>query len=840
MSDSRFTFCIPNLNKAKYLPACIDSILAQDYSNWRCVLVDGYSTDGSWEYVQQYAADPRFLLLRGTRQGMYADWNECLRHLETEYFYFLTSDDTCFPELASTAIAALDSHPDIDACHFPFDLIDAAGTVIIPHQALVQKAFGIYSNANQTTHRRSGLTEFMMHFVYRALYQTITSLVFRRSLIPKLEGFSSDYGVIGDYDWTMRLGLYTDTLYIPKRLATWRVYEGQATDDAMMPHVTEDLLAIAQKNLALFKHSKSSQKLKKPLDDSQILADLQNEHACSLFRATRKSQSIPQAFNYLTALITTYPLYLIKKALNRISRDRLYPYLGRDQLARQLIAEYGLPWDFTRSENPQDYSQNLIPSLDLHPSNRSSMQHSFPLSDPKSEETKVGTPVGVCGGVSTDSRRAGLEIPLPEPFGGLGGVRPPNSGGAGGSPPEPASNEAKISTPDSLKETYCPQILSIIESYLGHRTYGDLMKNYFSQSTSCQTELYWYNDEREFTTRLINRLLSLCIPNHWVQTQNLDFRWFRIQYGFSYLARRLALRKLKQTHYSVLHFHTQALALASLDLIRKHPTVISLDMTAAQASRIKTAPNLRWTYAPNLHLEKRIYETAASMVTFSQAARQSVIEDYSIDPDKVRVIYPGVDLTKITPAEKPSNQTPYRILFVGGDFERKGGQDLLTVFLETLADQAELHLVTKADITCSHPNIHIYRNITAYTPEWLSLYQQADVFVMPTYAEPFGWVFIEAMAAGLPIIATRISAIPEIVTHGETGFLVEPGDRHSLAKSIRTLMNNPALGQTMGMKGRKIAEQKFNAHTNFQILESLFHKVALRAYPKTNIAIACS
>ncbi len=833
MSDSRFTFCIPNLNKVEYLPACIDSILAQTYSNWRCVLVDGYSTDGSWEYLQQFAADPRFLLLRGLRQGMYADWNECLRHVETEYFYFLTSDDTCSPDLVSTAIATLDSHPDVDACHFPFDLIDKTGTVVISHQALVQKAFGIYSDANQFAHRRSGLTEFMMHFVYRALYQTITSLVFRRDLILRLEGFSSDYGAISDYDWTMRLGLYTDILYIPKRLATWRVYEGQATEDAMMPHVTEDLLAIAQKNLALFKHSEKGQELSKPLDDRQILADLQDEHACSLFRAARKSQSIPQAFKHLAVLITTYPFYPVKKALNRISRDRLYPYSGRDKFARQLIAEYGLPWISAPSEISQDDTQHPSPRLALHPLERSSLPWLETLAG---KEKASRTSVGECKGIATDSCRAGLEAAWSNPFRGFGEV----GGGLGGSPPEPVSNEARISTPHNLKESYCPQVLSIIESYLGHRTYGDLMKNYFSQSTSCQPNLYWYNEERELTTRLINRLLSLCISNRWVQTQNLDFHWFRIQYGFSCLARRLALRKLQQANYSVLHFHTQALALASLDLIRKHPTVISLDMTAAQASRIKTASNLRWTYAPNLYLEKQIYETAASVVTFSQAARQSVIEDYKIDPDKVKVIYPGVDLTKITPAEKPFTQAPYRILFVGGDFERKGGQDLLTVFLETLADQAELHLVTQTDITCSHPNVHIYRDITAYTPEWLNLYQQANVFVMPTYAEPFGWVFIEAMAAGLPIIATRISAIPEIVTHGETGLLIEPGDRHSLTESIRTLINNPALGRAMGMKGRKIAEQKFNACTHFQKLESLFHEVALGAYPKTNIPIACS
>lgn len=354
MSNSRFTFCVPNLNKVQYLPACIESILAQDYTNWRCVFVDGYSTDGSWEYMQQFASDPRFLSLRGLRQGMYADWNECLQHVDTEYFYFLTSDDTCSTELAFTTIAALDAFADVDACHFAFDLINERDETVIPHHALVEKAFGTYAELNQVAHLRSGLTEFMMHFVYRALYQSITSLVFRQPVIEKLKGFSSNYGAIGDYDWTMRLGLYTDVLYIPKVLATWRVYEGQATEDAMMPHITEDLLAIAQKNLALLKTSKLSEKLRQPLSDRQILSDLNDEHACSLYRGIAASNSLQQQLRYALTLATKYPLYPFKKTLNRISKNKLFPYLGRPQFAAQLISEYGLPVPIS-AEIPLDF-----------------------------------------------------------------------------------------------------------------------------------------------------------------------------------------------------------------------------------------------------------------------------------------------------------------------------------------------------------------------------------------------------------------------------------------------------------------------------------------------------
>lgn len=373
------------------------------------------------------------------------------------------------------------------------------------------------------------------------------------------------------------------------------------------------------------------------------------------------------------------------------------------------------------------------------------------------------------------------------------------------------------------------QALSIIESYLGHRTYGELMQEYFGRNGARNVDFYWYNDEKELTTRIINRLLSYSFPNRWIQKQNLDFTRMRVQLGFAYMSRRLIDRKINQKNYSVLHFHTQPLAFLALDLLKKLPTAITIDFTAIQAATEKTDPDFRWTYKPNFLLEKKVFQAATKLITFSEATRKSIIKDYKIDENKVKVIYPGVDLKKIPLATnvKEIEQKPYKILFIGGHFERKGGKDLLEVFLERFADRAELHLVTQTPIKCDRPHVYIHQDIKAYTPKWLELYHQADVFVLPTYSEPFGWVFIEAMAAGLPIITTRVNAIPEIVSHEETGFLIQPGDRIDLANRIEQIINNPNLGKEMGAKGRQIVEEKFNAKTNFQTLASVFQEISI-------------
>lgn len=328
----------------QYLPACIESMLAQDCTDWKCVFVDGYSTDGSWEYMQQFASDSRFLLLRGLKQGMYADWNECLRYVDTEYFYFLTSDDTCFPELVSTTVNALDTYSDVDACHFQFCLIDEIGKIVQSSESITQQYCDLYCEVNQYPHLRSGLCEFMMHFVYRAIYTTITSLVFRRCLIDKLGGFATTYGSIGDYDWTMRLGLFTDVLFIPKLLSTWRVYQEQASRGSTRLQHQDYLLKIADANLKCLMNQQLNLMLNKPINRQQLLCHLIAEHASSLYEQAFLSKSLNKFIIFSREALSQYPLHPLKKVLNRLSKDQLFIYPSRRDLALKIIDNYGLKW----------------------------------------------------------------------------------------------------------------------------------------------------------------------------------------------------------------------------------------------------------------------------------------------------------------------------------------------------------------------------------------------------------------------------------------------------------------------------------------------------------------
>jgi len=98
-----------------------------------------------------------------------------------------------------------------------------------------------------------------------------------------------------------------------------------------------------------------------------------------------------------------------------------------------------------------------------------------------------------------------------------------------------------------------------------------------------------------------------------------------------------------------------------------------------------------------------------------------------------------------------------------------------------------------------------------------------DVFVMPSLWEGFGLVLLEAMASGLPIVATAVSAIPEIVVEGETGLLVPPRDPAALAAALRVLLADPALARHFGLLGEDRLEEHFSADGMITAVVEWYH-----------------
>jgi glycosyltransferase involved in cell wall biosynthesis len=265
-------------------------------------------------------------------------------------------------------------------------------------------------------------------------------------------------------------------------------------------------------------------------------------------------------------------------------------------------------------------------------------------------------------------------------------------------------------------------------------------------------------------------------------------------------------------------FNTQKPALFCPDYLRARPTVISLDVTPRQydamADLYEHTPDSPGVVRNLKHRANRhVFRSARRLLPWSHWVKRSLVDDYGIPPERIAVIPPGADTERWHPAPKATDG-PVRLLFVGGNFIRKGGGLVLDWFRHAPEAQGcELHLVTR-DAVDAAPGVSVYNGLQNNSPELIALAQSCAVFVLPTQADCFSIASIEAMAAGLPVVTTDVGGIADIVTSGENGYLVPPGDGAALAEALRPLVTDARRRACMGRAARARAERDFDARTN--------------------------
>jgi len=172
-------------------------------------------------------------------------------------------------------------------------------------------------------------------------------------------------------------------------------------------------------------------------------------------------------------------------------------------------------------------------------------------------------------------------------------------------------------------------------------------------------------------------------------------------------------------------------------------------------------------------------------------------------PKKIVVIPPPVELPPL--ANGPRQGDTCRLLFVGADFERKGGDILLEAYREVKQKmpQVELLIVGPPQHVLKEPIAGV-RCITWLPMERLhkEIFPNADVFVLPSRAEGYGMSVVEAMAHAIPVVASSIGALPEIIRDRVDGYLVPPGDVPSLRDAILALVGDAQMRTAMGRTAR--------------------------------------
>lgn len=240
---------------------------------------------------------------------------------------------------------------------------------------------------------------------------------------------------------------------------------------------------------------------------------------------------------------------------------------------------------------------------------------------------------------------------------------------------------------------------------------------------------------------------------------------------------------------------------SNLDL----PLFLQLDYTSKLSKKRKGG----WTINEGdeeqfwIEQELNLYNKAAIICTTTENARQSIINDYGIDSEKIITVNAGVSppYDKLNSGKFPDYNSK-NILFIGKGDTGKGLDTVLDAFkmVKKSIPDARLTIVGPVGISINEDGVD-FRGRIADKNIIRNLYYDHALFVMPSRFEPFGQVFLEAMASHLPCIGTTVDAMPEIIDHGVTGYNIEPGDHVTLAEYMMTILNNPDLARQMGEAG---------------------------------------
>ncbi|APB32421.1 galactosyltransferase or LPS biosynthesis rfbu related protein [Gloeomargarita lithophora Alchichica-D10] len=246
----------------------------------------------------------------------------------------------------------------------------------------------------------------------------------------------------------------------------------------------------------------------------------------------------------------------------------------------------------------------------------------------------------------------------------------------------------------------------------------------------------------------------------------------------------------------------------------------------------------RQVFLPSLY--KRIMESVAH-ITLSQAdvlrsishAIQAQLKRYAPDQPIVEFMA-WTDISTFWTAGSYTNSKHLTVTYVGVLIPRKGVHHLINAFAQVIQQvtNSQLKIIGRPE----NPNYtqELKTQIEAYHLQDKVLFlpeipqqelcheiAQSIVLVLPSLSEGLGRVLIEAMAAGTPVIGTKVDGIPDIIQEDVTGFLVPPADENALAEKMIYLLENPEKALAMGQRGRKFVQNYFSPEIYYQGYEKI-------------------
>ena len=259
----------------------------------------------------------------------------------------------------------------------------------------------------------------------------------------------------------------------------------------------------------------------------------------------------------------------------------------------------------------------------------------------------------------------------------------------------------------------------------------------------------------------------------------------------------------------------------SLDADVVHTHLVHADVYGGVAAKLRRTKLVSTKHnddpfraGPFRHVERALAHAADRVVTISDSLRRFTIERVGIPASKVETIHYGLDEPPAPWGENPPDAVPAdaRVLLSVSRLTPQKGIDTAVQALSLLPEDVVLVVLGEGPERDTIEQLAEEQAVSSRVflpgrvPDVAAWLRRAAVYVHPARWEGFGLAVLEAMVSGLPVVATNVSSLPELVVDGETGFLVPPDDPAALAAAVERALAQPALGEA----GRARARQEFS------------------------------
>jgi glycosyltransferase involved in cell wall biosynthesis len=230
LTAPRVSVCVPTFNGEVYLSECIESILAQTFTDFELLIVDDNSPDGSDEIIRKYCAkDHRIRYVRNDRNlGLVKNWNRCATFAQGEWIKFVFQDDIIAPKCLDCLLSAAARQPTLIACRrnliFEDETAEHTRKFYLDHQAQLDELIGDLEFIPPQEIQMLGLKHMGFNFLGEP-----TALMLHHSFLERFGAFNSALIMLCDTEYWTRVGIHTGAVYIREKLASFRVHARAAS-----------------------------------------------------------------------------------------------------------------------------------------------------------------------------------------------------------------------------------------------------------------------------------------------------------------------------------------------------------------------------------------------------------------------------------------------------------------------------------------------------------------------------------------------------------------------------------------------------------------------------------